>query len=80
MTTLALYSNKGGVGKTAAAVNLAYLAAAAGKTILMVSSDMEELLGMSDRLIVLSRGRYAGSLTKPEFDQEKILAMASGVA
>jgi ribose transport system ATP-binding protein len=41
---------------------------------------MEELLGMSDRLIVLSRGRYAGSLTKPEFDQEKILAMASGVA
>jgi ribose transport system ATP-binding protein len=54
--------------------------AAAGKTILMVSSDMEELLGMSDRLIVLSRGRYAGSLTKPEFDQEKILAMASGVA
>lgn len=54
--------------------------AAAGKTILMVSSDMEELLGMSDRLIVLSRGRYAGSLIKSEFDQEKILAMASGVA
>ena len=32
MTTIALYSNKGGVGKTAATVNLAYLAAQAGLT------------------------------------------------
>jgi chromosome partitioning protein len=39
MTTLALYSNKGGVGKTAAAVNLAYLAAQAGHTTLICDLD-----------------------------------------
>lgn len=39
MTTLALYSNKGGVGKTAAAVNLAYLAALGGTTTLICDLD-----------------------------------------
>ena len=39
MTTLALYSNKGGVGKTAAAVNLAYLAAQSGKSTLICDLD-----------------------------------------
>lgn len=39
MTTLALYNNKGGVGKTAAAVNLAYLAAQSGYVTLLVDLD-----------------------------------------
>ncbi|MEA3337101.1 MAG: ParA family protein [Chloroflexota bacterium] len=39
MTVLALYSNKGGVGKTAAAVNLAYLAAQSGKRTLICDLD-----------------------------------------
>ncbi len=39
MTTLALYSNKGGVGKTAAAVNLAYLAAQSGHSTLICDLD-----------------------------------------
>jgi cellulose biosynthesis protein BcsQ len=39
MATLALYSNKGGVGKTAAAVNLAYLAAQSGKSTLLCDLD-----------------------------------------
>lgn len=39
MTTLALFSNKGGVGKTAAAVNLAYLAAESGRTTLICDLD-----------------------------------------
>jgi ribose transport system ATP-binding protein len=48
-----------------------------GKAILMVSSDMEELLGMSDRIVVLSEGRVAGELQKSEFDQQHVLELAS---
>lgn len=50
-----------------------------GKTILMISSEMEEIMGMSDRIIVLSDGRITGEFPKNEFDQEKIMAAASNV-
>lgn len=50
-----------------------------GKGILMVSSDMEELLGMSERIIVLHEGHQTGELEKEEFEQKKILAYASGL-
>ena len=49
-----------------------------GKTIIMISSEMDELLGMSDRIVVMSEGRKAGELSKEEFNQERILNMASG--
>jgi len=49
-----------------------------GKTILMISSDMEELLGMSDRIIVMCEGRLAGEVQKENFDQHYILDLASG--
>ena len=48
------------------------------KTIIMISSEMDELLGMSDRIVVMSEGRKAGELSKEEFNQERILNMASG--
>lgn len=51
---------------------------AQGKSILMVSSDMEELLGMSDRVVVLAEGRMTGEVTKDAFDAHLILDMASG--
>lgn len=50
-----------------------------GKSILMVSSDMEELLGMSERIIVLHEGRKTGELTKEQYSQETVLALASGI-
>ena len=50
-----------------------------GKSILMVSSDMEELLGMSERIVVLYDGHQAGVLNKDEFSQETILTLASGL-
>ena len=50
-----------------------------GKSILMVSSDMEELLGMSGRIVVLHEGRQTGLLTREEFTQERILTLASGI-
>ena len=50
-----------------------------GISILMITSDMEELLGMSDRIIVLHEGRMAGELQKAEFTQERVLELASGL-
>lgn len=48
-----------------------------GKAIIMISSEMEELMGMSDRIVVLSEGNMTGSLEKSEFSQETIMAYAS---
>jgi len=49
-----------------------------GNAILMISSDMEELLGMSDRIIVLSEGKLAGEVQKEKCSQDYILDLASG--
>ncbi|MGO5051692.1 sugar ABC transporter ATP-binding protein [Lachnospiraceae bacterium LCP25S3_G4] len=48
-----------------------------GKTILLISSEMEELMGMSDRIMVLSEGHITGTLEKDEFNQDTIMAFAS---
>lgn len=50
-----------------------------GKSILLISSEMEELMGMSDRIIVLSEGRLSGELDKSEFNQDTIMRMASAM-
>jgi ribose transport system ATP-binding protein len=47
-----------------------------GKAIIMVSSDIEELLAISHRIAVFSRGRLVATVPRGEFDQEKILAHA----
>jgi ribose transport system ATP-binding protein len=49
-----------------------------GKAILMITSDMKELLGMSDRIIVLYQGQIAGELRKEKFNRNAILELASG--
>ena len=49
-----------------------------GKAILMVTSDMEELLGMSDRIYVLSEGRLMGEVQGEEATQFKLMQMMSG--
>lgn len=48
-----------------------------GISIIMISSDMEELLGMSDRILVLSEGRITGELQKNEFSQFAVMELAS---
>ena len=48
-----------------------------GKAVLMISSEMEEVMGMSDRIIVLREGRISGMLNRKEFNQETIMAFAS---
>ncbi|MCP3870554.1 MAG: ATP-binding cassette domain-containing protein [Gammaproteobacteria bacterium] len=44
-----------------------------GLCILLMSSDMPELLGISDRILVLSNGRLTGSFSRDEADQESIM-------
>lgn len=49
-----------------------------GKTILVVSSEFEELIGIADRIVVMSEGRLAGELERDQLDKERLLDMASG--
>ena len=48
-----------------------------GMGILLISSDMEELIGLADRIVVLSEGVATGELLKGEFDREVIMQYAS---
>lgn len=47
-----------------------------GMSIIMISSELPEVLGMSDRLYVMSSGKIAGELTAEEADENKVMAMA----
>ena len=47
-----------------------------GLTIIMISSDMPELLGMCDRVMVVKAGEKTGELMRDEFSQEKVLKLA----
>lgn len=48
-----------------------------GVSIIMISSEMEELMGMSDRILVMCEGIMTGMIEKQDFDQSKILELAS---
>jgi putative multiple sugar transport system ATP-binding protein len=48
-----------------------------GLSIIMISSELPEILGMSDRIYVVSEGKIAGELTANEATQEKIMKMAT---
>ena len=52
--------------------------AAQGLGIIMISSDMPEVLAMSDRILVMREGRYMGVFTRKEATQETILTAAMG--
>jgi ribose transport system ATP-binding protein len=50
-----------------------------GKSIIMISSEMTELLGMSDRIVVMHEGQIMGELDPRDATQETVLAMASNL-
>ncbi|WP_437917031.1 sugar ABC transporter ATP-binding protein [Sorangium sp. So ce302] len=52
--------------------------AASGMATLFVSSDMEEVIGMSDRALVMHEGRIAGELGRAELSEEAIMQLATG--
>ena len=47
-----------------------------GKTVIMVSSELPELIGMCDRIYIMNKGRITGCLNKDEFSQETIMRYA----
>ena len=47
---------------------------AAGKSVIMISSELPEVLGMSDRIYVMNEGRIVGELSQEEASQEKIMS------
>ena len=52
----------------------------AGVGILMISSDMEEVIGVSDRVAVMHEGRIAGFLYRADLSEQSILSLAVGRA
>lgn len=53
--------------------------ACAGKSIIVISSEMPELIGLSNRILVMYEGRITGELTGTQISQENIMALASGI-
>jgi ribose transport system ATP-binding protein len=49
-----------------------------GKSIIMISSELPEIIGVSDRVIVIHKGRVSGEYDRSELDQEKIMKSAAG--
>jgi ribose transport system ATP-binding protein len=46
--------------------------------VLMISSDMEEVIGVSDRVAVMHEGHISGMLNRDQFSEENILTLAVG--
>ncbi|MEO2030940.1 MAG: D-xylose ABC transporter ATP-binding protein, partial [Planctomycetaceae bacterium] len=48
--------------------------------VLFASSEMEEIIGMSDRAIVMHEGRITGELARTELTEEAVMQLATGTA
>ena len=48
-----------------------------GGAVIVVSSDLLELLGLCDRIVVMRAGRVAGELGRPAFSQERVMELAA---
>jgi len=66
------------VGSKAEIYQLMNQLTAAGAAIIMISSDLPEILGMSDRILVMHQGRINGEFSAAEATQEQILRCALG--
>lgn len=50
-----------------------------GKTIIMISSYLPEVMGLADRILIMYEGQQTGILSRDEFQEERILRLASGI-
>jgi ribose transport system ATP-binding protein len=68
------------VGAKIEIYNLIHQMTEQGVAIVMISSELPEILGMSDRVVVLREGHLAGELNRENATEEKIMMLATGVA
>jgi inositol transport system ATP-binding protein len=68
------------VGAKIEIYNLLRKMAAEGVAVVMISSELPEILGMSDRIVVIREGHCAGELDRADATEEKIMQMATGTA
>lgn len=68
------------VGAKAELYKLMIELAKQGKAIIMITSDMLELLSMSDRVMVMHEGNQVGIIPHANLSQERVLEMASGLS
>ena len=64
------------VGSKSEIYTLMRALADAGVAILMISSDMEEVIGVSDRIVVMQEGAIGGGLTRDQFSEENVMRLA----
>ena len=50
-----------------------------GKAVIMVSSELPELIGMCDRIYIMCQGKISGCINREEFSQEVIMRYATGL-
>ncbi len=66
------------VGAKAEIYQLIRKLAANGVSVIVISSEMEEVLGISDRIAVMHEGRVTGILQRPQFSEEAVMRLATG--
>ena len=66
------------VGAKAEIYQLIRKLAAEGVSVIVISSEMEEVLGISDRIAVMHEGRLTGILDRPQFSEEAVMRLATG--
>ena len=50
-----------------------------GKAVIMISSEIPELMGICDRIVVMCEGNYSGEVKREDFSQERIMTLASAI-
>jgi ribose transport system ATP-binding protein len=66
------------VGAKAEIYDLVHRLAGEGLAVLFVSSEMEEILSLADRVLVMHEGRLAGGLSRGELSEENVMRLAAG--
>jgi ABC-type sugar transport system ATPase subunit len=66
------------VGAKEEIYHLIEAAAEAGAAVLFVSSEMPEVLGLADRILVMHEGRLAGELTRSQATEQRVMRLATG--